>query len=51
MKQIIKKVFNIPTITDANIPDAELTRLLREPAPAAKKVLDWYYKNIPVNEY
>lgn len=51
MKNLIKRVFNVPTITDVVIPADKLTVMLNEPVPTAADVLAWHNKNIPANQF
>lgn len=51
MKKIIKRIFNIPTITTTHTNAIELADLLNEPLPTGADVLAWYNKNIPANEF
>lgn len=51
MKNLIKRIFNIPTTTDINIPADKLEKMLNEPLPTGADVLAWYNKNIPANEF
>ena len=51
MSNLIKRIFNIPTITDVVIPADKLAELLNEPLPTGADVLAWYNKNIPANDF
>lgn len=51
MKNLIKRIFNIPTMTTVNTDTIKLADLLNEPLPTGADVLAWYNKNIPANDF